>query len=183
MTAELNHNPASPNPPKADQEPFVYYPNAFEWIACEPGRQVYEVNLVAILPELIVEVEVTDSQGRPLADFPVEINNAQNPLSPYWRQDAGLIGLTDENGRIRFDRVPETEGLLVAGGIGIHYPKPNELSASYSRRFDQALAACAPYGRIEIPVVPEAGRNEYVIQMKALTREEKQQLQEQNSPQ
>lgn len=177
VTAVLDHNPASPDPRNENQDPFVYYPNASERIACEPGRPVYEVHLTTVLPELVVEVEVIDSQGRPLADFPVEINNSENPLSPFWRQDAGLIGLTGDDGRVRFVQVPRLEGLLVAGGIGIHCPKPHELPADFRGRFEQALSTCGQYGRIEVSVALEEGRGEYFIQMEALTPQEKQQRQ------
>lgn len=185
--AVLDHNPASPNPRNTNQDPFVYYPNASEWIAGEPARSVYDVNIVAVLPELVVEVEVTDSQGLPLKDFPLEITSRENPLSPFWKQDAGLIGLTDEQGRITFTRVPEVEGLIVAGPLGVHFPKPNELAADFRRRFDQAVGTCGQYGRMEVPVELTAGQKAYFVQMNALTPLEKiqlrqAQLQEQSTP-
>ena len=115
IKAELSSLSISPHE-KDKFENFVYYPDVMTEVAIEPAKDVYDVELTAIKPEIEIEAILTDSNGTLLPYFPVDIR-ADDVINSDWKSHRKLDGRTDANGVVRFVNVPEMKGLrLVCGG-------------------------------------------------------------------
>ncbi|MBE0536343.1 MAG: hypothetical protein IH624_11795 [Phycisphaerae bacterium] len=172
LFAELSHNPHAPGPAR---DSFEHYPDLAVGVPYELRRTEYEVEMVATLPELTIEVDVVDSTGHPLSWYPVEIR-AERPVSTQWKVDRGFYAIADEAGFCRLVKVPNVPGLRVVLS-GQYYTSSYQHLAQPQR---EAIEECMKlyrnkYKWTEVPVEIEPGRKEYYIRATVLTNEESQQ--------
>ena len=88
---------------------FVYYRMIEEMIKFEPGKKEYSVNIVPHRPDIKLEIEVKDTNGKSLEGVPVGI------ISPGFSEriwyTTKLCGVTDENGLCIINETPRNEPL------------------------------------------------------------------------
>lgn len=92
-------------------ETRVYYPDVILPIPQAMGRSDVQVELIAILPELELEVLVVDEQDTPLSGYPVSVEGNLYTISSFWREQAAFSQQTDDEGRCYFEGVPDIENL------------------------------------------------------------------------
>ena len=88
---------------------FVYYRMIEEMIKFEPGKKEYSVNIVPHRPDIKLEIEVKDTNGKSLEGVPVGI------ISPGFSEriwyTSKLCGVTDKNGLCTIEEAPRNEPL------------------------------------------------------------------------
>jgi len=150
---------------------YVYYPNVTVPVGYDPQKDEYEVELVAILPEITIAAVLTDSAGRPLPYFPVEIR-ADESFSAQWKHDRQLHKRTDADGRITFTNVPEMKGLRLVCSYFLN-PITDRSETEEMKQYLQELEQTYEiYHWNETPVPLEPGRKDYDMHVMILTEEE-----------
>ncbi len=167
VKAELSLNTISYNE-KEKYLSYVYYPDVIVDIGYQKDKTSYEVEMIAVKPELIIEVEVEDSLGRALPYFPVEVRSDISPIAPQWVAERNLTQRTDKNGYCKFTDVPRIEGLkLIFSHIG---PMWNDKLPPEERI--RIAEDYRKYKDTEVPVELIRDQKEYKIDMTMLTKEE-----------
>jgi len=170
VTAKLSHNSFPPHE-RQKCNSHVYYPDILKEIRTEKNTLEYEVDLVAELPELIVEVEVVDSAGRPLPYFPVEIRSSKGSISTEWKRK-NLSKRTDVNGCCIIENIPNVEGLEIE--------LFGKNSMPYDGGYDQKIKSLISdlkkeYSQMRFTIIPVKlveGQKKYKILAVVLTEEE-----------
>jgi protocatechuate 3,4-dioxygenase beta subunit len=167
VKAELSYN-HWPSHERKRYNSYVYYPDVIKGIDYQQGHLEYEIKMVAVLPELVLNVEVKNTDGILLKYFPVEIRGDAGTISGEWRADKKLTRRTDENGRCTFTEVPDVKDLrlVLHGGETIL----NEKLSDRSKKF--VAENRKKYFWAEVPVKIVEGQKEYNITAVALTRQE-----------
>ena len=147
-----------------------YYPNVTIKVGYENGKKLYEVEMIAEKPELIIEVTIKDSSGGILPDFPVEVRSDPGEISSQWKADKKLTQRTDKNGYCKFTDVPNVKGLkLVFSGVNhvwndtLNQQEKEKIKRDYSK-----------YKWTEVPVELIPDQKEYKVNVTILTNEETQ---------
>ena len=141
---------------------YVYYPDVTVNVGYRPEQDEYEVELVAIKPEIEIEVVLVDSAGDPLPFFPVEIR-ADESISTQWRQDRRLSQRTDENGYIRFVNVPEMTGLRLVCSLTLAPLSDRNENEQMQELFRELVNAHTLYRWTEVAVPVNAGQSRYAM--------------------
>ena len=143
-----------------NRQNFVYYPDVTAEIFLEEDKFEYEVELVATLPEITIEVEVVDPNNNPLPYFPVEVSAESGVISRNWQEQMNFYQRTDEDGRCTFTNVPEMEKLLLK--------LCGDCDVFGDTLRDTHLAGVAQaYGqmeKLELPIMITRGQKEYKVQ-------------------
>lgn len=150
---------------------YVYYPDVTVPVGYDPQKDEYEVELVAVLPEITIGAVVTDSAGRPLAYFPVEIR-ADESLSTQWKHDRQFHKRTDANGRITFTNVPEMKRLRLVCSYILNPITDRSETEEMKQHFKDLEQAYKIYHWNETPVPLEPGIKDYDMHVMILTEEE-----------
>jgi len=90
---------------------FIYYLMIEKPIKFEPGKKDYWVEIVPHRPDITLEIEVKDLQGKSLEGIPVGINSPGYSERVWYTSK--LNGKTDENGICTIKEVPRIEPLIV----------------------------------------------------------------------
>ncbi len=141
---------------------FVYYPDVTAEVFIEADKFEYEVELVATLPEITIEVEVVDPNNKPLAYFPVMVTGAD--ISDVWRIDENFIQRTDEDGQCIFTNVPETTGLKLIFAGDTPVPGDGKLNIEQKGAIEELSQLHQTAERVEVPILVVAGQKEYKVQ-------------------
>lgn len=150
---------------------YVYYPDVTVPAGYDPQKDEYEVELVAVLPEITIEAVVTDSTGRPLPYFPVEIR-ADESISTQWKHDRQFHKRTDANGRITFTNVPEMKGLRLVCSYILNPITDRSETEEMKRYLKDLEQAYKTYHWNETPVPLEPGVKDYDMHVIILTEDE-----------
>jgi outer membrane lipoprotein-sorting protein len=170
VKAELSHYHGwgAPGITKEQRKKYRYYLDKVVDINYEEGKVEYEVEIVAQRPEIIIEVEVKNTDGKSLPYFPVEVRGVPGSISSQWRADKKLQQRTDKNGYCKLTEVPEVENIrlvmLCGGGIW------NETLSK--KQLEKIKKKYKKYKWTEVPVELVPGRKEYKVEVKLLTRDE-----------
>jgi len=147
---------------------YVYYPDVIVDIGYQKNKTSYDVEMIAVKPELIIEVEVKDSSGKVLPYFPVELRSDILSYSTQWADEKNFTQRTDKNGYCKFTEAPRIEGLkLVLSSVGfmINDKLPREERVKIAQEYRK-------YKDTEILVGLIPGQKEYKINVTMLTNEE-----------
>lgn len=174
IRAELSHNHTPPHETE-NYKNYVFYPDVIVPVDYEPGRMEYEVEMVAVLPEIVIDVEVVDSAGNPIPDFPVEIRGEKPDISSTWASQRLLEQRTDAGGFIRFTQVPDIEGLHLVFWGGADCWTDFRQTKEEQRRLDEVQKEYEKYKWLEIPLEVLPGQKEYFVRGVVYTREEAEQ--------
>ncbi len=168
VSANLTHkNNVSPFD-KEKYNSYVYYPNVVVGIDYEQGKNEYEVEMIAIRPEFVLNVEVKNTSGEILKYFPVEIRGNPGQMSTQWKVDKKFTRRTDENGRCTFTDVPKVDGLklVLHGGNHVWHEKLSENEKIFADENEKK------YFWSEVPIEIRVDQKEYNITAVALTSDE-----------
>jgi protocatechuate 3,4-dioxygenase beta subunit len=167
IKAELSHNHWPPHE-KERYMSYRYHPDVIVGIDYEAGKMEYEVELVAERPDITIEVELENTDGKSLPYFPVEVRGAPGSISSQWRADKKLNQRTDERGYCRFTEVPDVESLhlVMWGGDDVW----NETLSK--EQVEKIKKKYKKYKWTEMPIELIPGRKEYKIEVTVLTNEE-----------
>ncbi len=88
---------------------FVYYLMIEKSIEFEPGKKEYFIRIVPQRPDITLEVEVKDSEGKPLAGIPVGVCSPGNTERVWYLTK--LCGLTAAKGLCTIEEAPRIEQL------------------------------------------------------------------------
>ena len=148
-----------------------FYPDVIATVGCVEGQLEYEIELIATLPELVIDVEVVDSAGLPIPDFPVELR-ASNSIPPTWQSERDLTKRTDEQGLLTLKNVPDVKGLklVFSGGSGTW--GDFKLKGEEKERIKQIRKDYSKYYWAEIPIETTPGKKHYAIRAVIITSEE-----------
>ncbi len=168
--AELSYNLYATGTPKDDG--FEYYPDLAVDVEYEPGQNEYDVEMIAILPELTIEVDVVDSTGHPLSWYPVEIR-AGGKISTQWKRDRRFYAITDETGFCRLENVPDIEGLRIILS-GEYYTTSYQHLPKHQRDEIQQFSKTYinKYKRTYIPIEIVPGEKNYYVRAVILTSQQ-----------
>lgn len=177
VRAELSRNHWPPHEPERYNS-YRYYPDVVVFVDCQQDVEEYEVRLVPERPEFVIEVEVVDSAGQPLPNFPIEIRckGGKSVIPSEWAAERNFKQRTNEQGYCRFREVPNVEGLKLVfwGGGGVwNDPLSKEKASQISTEYEK-------YRWTEVPVEIAPGKKEYIFKVVMLTKEEHQ-IQKQGS--
>jgi Carboxypeptidase regulatory-like domain len=89
--------------------PFIYYLMVEEPITLEPDKKEYTVNIVALRPDITLEIEVRDAAGNPLAGIPVGVCSPGFTEREWYISE--LLGKTDGQGMCTINEVPRIDPL------------------------------------------------------------------------
>jgi len=167
IKAELSHNHTPPHE-KEKYLSYRYHPDVVVGIDYQQGKREYEVEMVAERPEFVVEVELVNSKGEPLAYFPVEVRGAPGTISSQWKSDKQLERRTDENGYCKFTEVPNVKDLRVVMW-GRNSVWKDSLNKEEAKEIAQKYEK---YKWTEVPIELIPGQKEYKIEVTILTNEE-----------
>lgn len=144
-----------------EDKSFVYYPDATAEIFIEEDQFEYDVELIATLPEITIEVEVIDPNNNPLAYFPVMVTGAD--ISGQWRTDENFTQRTDEDGQCLFTNVPETTGLklIFAGDTAI---RTDELNAEQRQAAEELTLLYRTAEQVEVSIIVVPSQKNYKVQ-------------------
>ena len=141
---------------------FVYYPDVTAEIFIEEDKFEYDVELVATLPEITIEVEVVDPNNNPLAYFPVMVTGAG--VSDQWRIDENFTQRTDEDGQCIFTNVPETTDLKLIFAGDTPVPGDSNLNVEQKETVERPALLYRAAERVEVPIIVVAGQKNYKVQ-------------------
>ena len=145
-----------------NRQNFVYYPDITAEIFIEEDKFEYEVELVATLPEITIEVEVVDPNNNPLVYFPVEVS--AKGISEQWRIDENFVQRTDEDGQCIFTNVPETTGLKLIFAGDTPVPGDDKLDAEQKATVEELTLRYQTAERVEVAIIVVAGQKNYKVQ-------------------
>ncbi|MHC5083629.1 MAG: sigma-70 family RNA polymerase sigma factor, partial [Planctomycetota bacterium] len=170
---------------KEVRDAFLYYPDISQNVPYKAGQQEYFLELTAIRPEMIVEVFVTDSAGKPLPELKVKLGAEQlrngDLVSYPWRQ-MKLEQRTDSKGCIVFDNVPEMLEMNIQVSPDLSFIRElHALNGKMKERqrlhkVDQAYRD--KYQEMKMPIELIQGQTEYSVHVVMLTKTEFQALPE-----
>ena len=146
---------------------YIYYPNVLVPIDYREGKMEYEAQLVAEKPEFTIELEVKNTQGKPVVHYPVELKGTSSTPSPEWQEHGRLTQRTDTEGRCKFTEAPNLEGLrFVVGRAHIFNDALSKEEAA------KAKSENAGYQWTVVPVDVQPGQKEYRVEVTLPTKEE-----------
>lgn len=171
VKAELSHNNMPPQE-KDKYADYVFYPDVIVDVDYVDDRSEYEVEMIAILPEIVVNVEVVDFTDHPLEYFPVEVRSASGSISSQWKAQRNLTLRTDSQGYCRFENVPNIEDLRIvfAGGSGTWGDL--NLNDEEKKFIELIKRQYSIYKWTEVPIEVVPGENEYSVRAVILTTEQ-----------
>jgi len=108
--AELSHNSWPPHETQRYRT-YTYYPDLTVGIDYRDAQLKYDVEMVAQLPDLILNIVVKNTAGELLKYFSVEIRTDAAQISTQWKVEKKFTRRTDENGKCTFTDVPKVAGL------------------------------------------------------------------------
>ena len=151
--------------PEEDKN-FVYYPDVTAEVFIEEDKFEYEVELVATLPEITIEVEIVDPNNNPVPYFPVMVSGTGGYHE--WTHKEALTQRTDTNGRCRFTNLPETDELELVLYHTFEVPTDSELEPKEKELIEKLTAYYTETGIlkkwIRIPILVVAGQQNYKVQ-------------------
>jgi len=152
---------------KEKHSSYTYYPNVIVPLNYREGTMQYDVKMVAEKPEFTIELEVKNTQGKPVVHYPVELSGTSSTPSPEWQDHGRLTQRTDMEGRCKFTEAPNLEGLrLVVGRAHIFNDALSKEEAEKAKREN------ARYQWTIVPIDVKPGQKEYRIEVTLLTVEE-----------
>jgi hypothetical protein len=166
IKAELSHNTWPPH----EQERYMsyrYHPDVIVGIDYEAGKTEYEVEFVAERPEIIIEVELKNTDGKSLPYFPVEVRGVPGSISSEWMADKKLQQRTDKNGYCKLTEVPDIENLRIVMWGGDDVWNDN-LSGEEAKKIRKEYEK---YKWTEIPIEVIQGKKEYRVEVTLLTED------------
>jgi len=165
--AELSHNSWPPHETQRYQT-YTYYPDLTVGIDYRDAQLKYDVEMVAQLPDLILNVVVKNTSGELLKYFPVEIRANAAQISTQWKVEKKFIRRTDKNGKCTFTDIPKVAGLkLVLHGDNRLL---NEKLSENEKIFVEENRK--KYFWAEVPIEIRDDQKEYNITAVALTFDE-----------
>ena len=171
MLAELSHNNMPPHE-KDKYVNYVFYPDAIVDVGYVEGQSEYDIEMVAVLPEITIDVEVVDLTGHPLEHFPVEVRAAGGGISSQWKSQRNLTLRTDSQGYCRFEGVPDIEGLLLVFSGGSGTWGDLRLDKEGKKFIEQVKRQYRVYKWTEVPIEVVPGEKEYSVRAVMLTKEQ-----------
>lgn len=171
MRAELSHNHMPPHE-KDKYDNYVFYPDAIVDVGYVEGKSEYDIEMVAVLPEITIDVEVVDLTGHPLEHFPVEVRAAGGGISSQWQSQRNLTLRTDLQGYCRFEGVPDIEGLLLVFSGGSGTWGDLGLDEEEKKFIEQVKRQHRVYKWTEVPIEVVPGEKEYSVRAVMLTKEQ-----------
>ncbi|MBN1975060.1 MAG: carboxypeptidase regulatory-like domain-containing protein [Sedimentisphaerales bacterium] len=90
---------------------FIYYRMIEETIKFEPGKKEYTINIEPHMPDIKIEIEVKDSNGKVLEGIPAGI--CASGYSEHVWFTTKLCGVTDKNGLCIIEEVPNIDPLKI----------------------------------------------------------------------
>ena len=155
----LTYMPSDKNP--------AQYPTVYAKVAYQKGRSDYEIAMTAEKPEFVIHVEVIDSTGKPLPDFPVCIAGDADTFGGTLFEKARR---TDKNGKCSLTEIPNLRNLRLRLDARSSVPADNRDQTL----IDAAKERYKDYHYLqEFPINVVAGRKEYHIKATVMTSEEK----------
>ena len=139
----------------------------------QPDRKEYWIEIIPQRPDISIEVEVKDSEGRPLAGIPVGVSSYNSGKAEWFITK--LTGTSDEYGVCTISEVPRDESLelwisqpVVCGGYDWF-----ERRGMISAEFSEAVAASRKaYAGRRLRVSLEPDKNEYKVEVTLPSRQE-----------
>lgn len=143
---------------------FRHYLETHVPVDFEPGRNEYWIEIIPQRPDITIEVEVKDSEGRPLAGIPVGVSSFNSGKAEWFITK--LTGISNEYGICTISQVPRDESLelwisqpVACGGFD-WYERRGIISAEFSEAVAASRRAYAGR-RLRINLEPE--RKEYKV--------------------
>lgn len=141
---------------------FVYYPDVTAEVFIEEDKFEYEIELIATLPEITIEVEVVDPNNNPVPYFPVMVIGAG--VSDQWRIDENFVQRTDEDGQCIFTNVPETTGLKLIFAGDTPVPGDDKPDAEQKATVEELTLSYRTAERVEVSIIVVADQKNYKVQ-------------------
>ena len=151
---------------------YTYYPNVIVPIGYQEGTTDYEVKLVAEKPEFTIELEVKNSAGEAVVNYPVKLDGASRPRSRpgiEWEKQVRFRHRTDRQGTCTFTEMPNFNGLHLKVGREPSIWWNDDLSKEEAEKARERNARYQPT-IVPIEVIP--GQKHYKIEVTLLTDEE-----------
>jgi hypothetical protein len=149
-----------------EYENFIYYPDVITEIEIEADKLEYEVELVAVIPDMIIDVEVVDANSNPVPYFPVAVEGVG--ISTEWSQARALIQRTDFEGHCTFTEVPDSEQLKLLLHYSFKVPTDPDLDPKEKKLIEELNAHYEESGKfnkwIEVPIIIVPSQMEYKVQ-------------------
>lgn len=170
VKAELSHNSMPPHE-KEKYLSYVYYPDVIVDIGYQKNKSKYYVELTAVKPELTIEVEVKNSTGTKLPNFPVMLRSHLAPIPWEWVAEKNFVQRTDKDGYCKFTNVPWLDDLMLV--LSSVNPTTSNDNLSGEERVKIANSYSI-YKDLTIPIELTYGKKEYKVNVTMLTKEESQ---------
>ncbi len=148
---------------------YTYYPNVIAPVDYREGTMDYEVKLVAEKPEFTVELEVRNSAGEPVVNYPIKLDGASRPRSRpgiEWEKQVRFRHRTDRQGTCTFTEMPNFNGLHLKVGREPSIWWNDDLSKEEA---EKAKARNAMYQPTIVPIEVIPGQKHYKIEVTLLT--------------
>lgn len=150
----------------SDKNP-AQYPTVYAKVAYHKGQSDYEIAMTAEKPEFVINVEVIDSTGKPLPDFPVNIAGDDDTFRGTLFEKGRR---TDKDGICRLTEVPNLRNLRLRLDARSSVPGDNRDQT----RINTLKEKYSDYHYLqEFTINVVAGRKEYHIKATVMTSEEK----------
>ena len=146
--------------------PFIYYLMLEQPVTLEPNKREYSITIVASRPDITLDIQVKDTEGRPLADVPVGVCSPRFYGRKWYISE--LVGKTDSQGRCRITKVPRIDPLQLWVGT----PDPREFDdwefmPELSEELKAAIRKCQSKHDLKVVTVQlEDGKKDYEVSIK-----------------